>query len=97
MVFGGGQALSGTVWRASELVTLSGEPTGDSRMAMIQDISKSSTYQDKLMGLLAGRDPMAVQRQTADVLDGMVRANSVADLQARPFEGKWTPTEIVWR
>ncbi|MEK6644558.1 MAG: DinB family protein [Planctomycetota bacterium] len=64
-------------------------------MATIQDISKSSTYQDKLMGLLAGRDPMAVQRQTADVLDGMVRANSVADLQARPFEGKWTPTEII--
>ncbi|MBI5765216.1 MAG: DinB family protein [Planctomycetes bacterium] len=64
-------------------------------MSTMTDISKSSSYQDKLMGLLGVRDPIDALSKTADVLADMVRANTVADLQARPFPGKWTPTEII--
>lgn len=63
-------------------------------MSTVADISKSSIYQDKLMSLLGGRDPIDVLSRTADALATMVRGNSVADLHARPFEGKWTPAEI---
>lgn len=64
-------------------------------MSIVADISKSSSYQDKLMGLLGGRDPIDVLSRTADTLAAMVRGNSMAELQTRPFADKWSPAEIL--
>lgn len=62
---------------------------------MQSDISKTSAYQDKLMGLLGQRDPLKVLGETPDILAKIVRENDAAVLKRRPFAGKWTPTEIL--
>ena len=59
------------------------------------DISKTSAYSQKLMGLLGRREPFEVLASTADVLGKVVSAHAAAILRTRPFEGKWTPNEII--
>lgn len=55
----------------------------------------SRAYADKLMGLLGARDPLDVLTRTPDVVGELVRAHPRETLARRPFEGKWTPCEIV--
>jgi len=55
----------------------------------------ADSYRQKLINLLAGRDPIEVLSQTAAALDDIVARHPVAVLRARPFEGKWTPNEII--
>ncbi len=45
--------------------------------------------------ILAGRDPLEVLRLTVRQLTSIVEEHSVDDLRRRPFEGKWTPNEIL--
>jgi len=52
-------------------------------------------YREKLFSLLAGRDPMEVLGQTASTLADIVAGHPAEVLRARPFEGKWTPNEII--
>lgn len=59
------------------------------------DISKTSAYQQKLIGLLGSREPFDVLGSTADMLARFVAAHSPAVLRTRPFAGKWTPNEII--
>ena len=58
-------------------------------------LSAPEAYRDKLFNLLAGRDPIEVMGQTASILVDIVARNPAAVLRARPFEGKWTPNEII--
>ena len=58
-------------------------------------LSAPEAYRDKLFNLLAGRDPIEVMGQTASILADIVARNPAAVLRARPFEGKWTPNEII--
>ena len=55
----------------------------------------AQTYRDNLFRLLGDREPLTVMSQTASALAAIVRAHSVWVLRARPFEGKWTPNEII--
>jgi hypothetical protein len=43
----------------------------------------------------ASRDPIEVLGQTASTLAEIVGGHSKEVLRARPFEGKWTPNEII--
>lgn len=44
---------------------------------------------------LADRDPLEVLRSTPDQLERIVSTHAPEFLRARPFEGKWTPNEIL--
>ncbi|HTS31956.1 MAG TPA: DinB family protein [Bryobacteraceae bacterium] len=57
--------------------------------------ASAEAYRQRLINLLAGRDPLEVMSQTASTLAGIVAAHPVEVLRARPFEGKWTPNEII--
>jgi hypothetical protein len=58
-------------------------------------LSAPEAYREKLFKLLAGRDPIEVMGQTASALADIVARHPAALLRARPFEGKWTPNEII--
>lgn len=55
----------------------------------------TSAYQDKLLDLLGTRDPLEVLGQTPRVIGELVRPHPPEVLKRRPFDGKWTPLEIV--
>jgi hypothetical protein len=54
-----------------------------------------TNYRENLFQLLGDRDPLDVLAQTASTLADIVRKNSATMLRTRPFEGKWTPNEII--
>jgi len=58
-------------------------------------MSASQAYREKMFSLLANRDPLEVLAQTASSLADIVGKHSAAVLRTRPFEGKWTPNEII--
>jgi len=58
-------------------------------------ISDPEAYRQRLFGLIGEQEPLEVLAQTADKLDEIVRKHPAAVLRARPFEGKWTPNEIL--
>jgi hypothetical protein len=58
-------------------------------------ISDSQAYREKMFNLLANRDPLEVLAQTESTLADIVGKHSATVLRTRPFEGKWTPNEII--
>ena len=54
-----------------------------------------TAYRDNLFNLLGDQNPLEVLAQTASRLANIVCAHSATVLRTRPFEGKWTPNEIV--
>ena len=59
------------------------------------ELADPDAYVAKLHGLLGGRDPIEVLSRTPDVLRGFVEQHAAETLHTRPFEGKWTPCEII--
>ncbi|MCP4250263.1 MAG: DinB family protein [bacterium] len=59
------------------------------------ELADPKGYQDKLAKLLGGRDPIDVLADTPDELAELAAHRSSEFLRRRPFEGKWTPTEIM--
>jgi hypothetical protein len=59
------------------------------------NISDPGAYRERLFALVGDAEPMDVLAQTATKLDEIVRKYPAAVLRARPFEGKWTPNEIL--
>ena len=57
--------------------------------------STSLTYSEKMLNLLGERNPFDVLGQTASKLADVVGKHPAAVLRTRPFEGKWTPNEII--
>lgn len=55
----------------------------------------ANAYREKLFKLLGDRNPFEVLAQTATTLAEIVGKHSAALLRARPFEGKWTPNEVI--
>jgi hypothetical protein len=53
------------------------------------------TYREKILAMVGDRNPLEVMAQTASRLADVVGAHSAAVLRTRPFEGKWTPNEII--
>jgi hypothetical protein len=58
-------------------------------------MSASQAYREKMFSLLADRNPLEVLAQTASALADIVGKHSATVLRTRPFEGKWTPNEII--
>jgi hypothetical protein len=58
-------------------------------------ITDPNAYRRKLAELLGDRDPMTVMSETADILAGIVARHTPGQLRTRPFEGKWTPNEVI--
>ena len=58
-------------------------------------IESPAAYVRRMQRLLGDRDPLAVLSATPDLLADIVRSHSVSQLKTRPFEGKWTPNEIL--
>jgi len=58
-------------------------------------MSASQAYREKMFNLLANRDPLEVLAQTASTLVDIVGKHSATILRNQPFEGKWTPNEII--
>jgi len=59
------------------------------------EAGNTAAYQEKLLGLLGGQDPLEVLERTPDFVDEIVRENSATVLRTRPYAGKWTPLEII--
>ncbi len=59
------------------------------------ELAQPSAYVSKLLGLLGSRDPLDVLAATPDVIEKIVREHPARVLQSRPFEGKWTPNEVI--
>jgi hypothetical protein len=59
------------------------------------ELSDPQAYRERMFALLGDRDPLEVLGQTACALAGIVRAHAPTVLRARPFEGKWTPNEVI--
>src|SRR6266849_9249110 len=58
-------------------------------------VSAPQAYREKMFNLLGERNPLEVLAQTASTLADIVGKHSAAVLRNRPFEGKWTPNEII--
>jgi hypothetical protein len=52
-------------------------------------------YRARLFTLVGDRDPLDILAQTAATLTEIERTNSAALLRMRPFDGKWSPNEII--
>lgn len=59
------------------------------------DVSKTTGYSTKLLALLGDRDPLDVLQSTPHVLAREIAPHPASVLRRRPFEGKWTPCEII--
>jgi DinB superfamily len=57
--------------------------------------SDPQAYREKMFKLLGDRNPLEVLAQTASKLADIVRKHSATVLRTRPFEGKWTPNEVI--
>jgi DinB superfamily len=58
-------------------------------------VSDPNAYRENLFKLLGDREPLEVLTQTTATLADVVRVNSATVLRTRPFEGKWTPNEVI--
>jgi DinB superfamily len=58
-------------------------------------VSDPQAYRESLFELLGDRDPLEVSAQTASTLADIVHKHSATMLRTRPFEGKWTPNEVI--
>jgi hypothetical protein len=58
-------------------------------------IPDPQAYRENLFKLLGDRNPVEVLARTASTLADTVYNHSAAVLRTRPFEGKWTPNEII--
>jgi len=64
-------------------------------MATQTTLSTSEAYRQKMFALLGDGDPLTVLSETASKLADIAARYSPAVLRSRPFEGKWTPNEII--
>ena len=58
-------------------------------------VSDPQAYRENLFKLLGDQNPLEVLAQTASTLADIVHKHSAAELRTRPFEGKWTPHEVI--
>lgn len=58
-------------------------------------VSGQERYHEKTVDLVGDRNPLEILAQTASTLADIVSRHSTTVLRRRPFEGKWTPTEVI--
>lgn len=59
------------------------------------EVENPSAYQEKLQALVGDRDPLDLLAETPQALARLIAGRSPEQLRRRPFQGKWTPTEIL--
>lgn len=59
------------------------------------EVSDPEAYRERIFAMVGDRDPLEVLAQTASTLADIVAEHSATVLRTRPFEGKWTPNEII--
>jgi len=52
-------------------------------------------YTERILGYVAGKDPLAVQAATAETLARLIAGASTTDLRRRPAPQKWSVSEIL--
>jgi hypothetical protein len=52
-------------------------------------------YTQRILGYVNGKDPLAIQSETAKTLDRLIDGVSTARLRQRPAPGKWSVSEIL--
>src|SRR5262249_23615551 len=60
-----------------------------------QEMLAARSYREGLFQLVGERDPLDVLARTGDALGEIVKEHATVTLRTRPFEGKWTPNEIM--
>src|SRR4051794_13553181 len=55
----------------------------------------AAEYRARLAGYAAGKDPVAIQRDTPGILAGLLDGVPAAKLKQRPAPRKWSVVEIV--
>ena len=58
-------------------------------------LALAQAYHEKMFNLLGDRNPLEVLAQTATTLANIVDTHSLTLLRTRPFQGKWTPNEVI--
>ena len=58
-------------------------------------LSAPQAYREKMFTLVGERNPLEIIAQTASTLGDIVRKHSATELRTRPFDGKWTPNEVI--
>jgi hypothetical protein len=58
-------------------------------------VSAPQAYREKILHRLGERNPLEVLAQTASTLVDIVGKHSATVLRTRPYEGKWTPNEVI--
>jgi DinB superfamily len=58
-------------------------------------LSASEAYRQKMFALVSNQEPLSVLSETVSKLADIVARYPAAVLRSRPFEGKWTPNEII--
>ena len=58
-------------------------------------VSDAQAFRENMFKRLGDRNPLEVLAQTASALADIVRQHSATVLRTRPFEGKWTPNEVI--
>jgi len=58
-------------------------------------VSGPEGYHQKMADLVGDRNPLEILAQTASNLGDIVSRYSATLLRRRPFEGKWTPNEVI--
>lgn len=56
---------------------------------------RPTPYRERIDRALGSRDPIAIIETTPAEVQRIVESTSTTTLHARPFEGKWTPCEVV--
>src|SRR5262249_53962859 len=57
--------------------------------------TSGQAYREKIFTFLGDRSPLDVLAQTSTALAAIVAPHPASLLRSRPFEGKWTPNEII--
>jgi len=58
-------------------------------------LSGPQAYREKMFNLVGDRSPLEILAQTASTLGDIIGRHSATLLRRRPFEGKWTPNEVI--
>lgn len=59
------------------------------------ELNDPKAYQNRMFAFLGDRDPLEVLAGTADALADIVKRHPADVMRRRPFEGKWTPNEVI--
>lgn len=59
------------------------------------EVTDPQEYRRKLKEFIGDRKPLAIMAETADTLSAMVSKHTTKQFRTRPFEGKWTPLEVI--